>query len=169
MASVHASLRALAGTTGPGELMLRLNRFLYESTQDNKYVTLFYAELDPARRRLAYVNAGHVPPFWLGGERRRERLETGGPVLGLLEDARYDMEEIQLAPGDVVAMVTDGATEALSPDDEEFGDDRVRDLLVAASAGGAEDAVQRVAAGVNAWAGSVGCTDDLTLMVLKAT
>ncbi|HEV7498662.1 MAG TPA: SpoIIE family protein phosphatase, partial [Vicinamibacteria bacterium] len=81
MASVHASLRALAGSASPDQLMVRLNRFLFESTQDNKYVTLFYAELDPARRRLAYVNAGHVPPFWIGGARRRERLGAGGPVL----------------------------------------------------------------------------------------
>lgn len=169
MASVHASLRALAGSTGPDQLMLRLNRFLFESTQDNKYVTLFYAELDPARRRLSYVNAGHVPPFWLGGERRGERLGTGGPVLGLLEDAQYDMADIQLRPGELVAMVTDGATEALSPDDEEFGDDRLRDLLIGAASERAEAVVRRVSDRVREWAGPPGCSDDLTLMVLKAT
>ena len=128
MASVHASLRALAGSARPDQLMVRLNRFLFESTQENKYVPLFYAELDPARRRLAYVNAGHVPPFWLGADQWRARLGVGGPVLGLLESAQYDMAEVQLGPGELVAMVTDGATEALSPDDEEFGEDRLRAL-----------------------------------------
>jgi sigma-B regulation protein RsbU (phosphoserine phosphatase) len=169
MASVHASLRALAGSGAPGELMERLNRFLFESTQANKYVTLFYAELDAARRRLSYVNAGHVPPFWLGGERRRDRLGVGGPVLGLLEDARYETAEIQLAPGEMVAMVTDGATEALSPDDEEFGDERLRALLMMAVGDRAEAVVRRVSERVRDWTGAAGCSDDLTLMVLQAT
>jgi sigma-B regulation protein RsbU (phosphoserine phosphatase) len=168
MASVHASLRALAGTAGPEELMARLNRFLFESTQENKYVTLFYAELDPARSRLSYVNAGHVPPFWVGGRRRHERLGTGGPVLGLLEDARYDAAEIALAPGELVAMVTDGATEALSPGEEELGDERLRDLLEQASARRAEDVVRAVSDRVRSWTGPAGCSDDLTLLVLKA-
>ncbi len=168
MASVHASLRALAGSARPDQLMVRLNRFLFESTQENKYVTLFYAELDPARRRLAYVNAGHVPPFWVDGGERRERLGVGGPVLGLLESARYDMAEVQLASGELVAMVTDGATEALSPDDEEFGEDRLRALIETACGECAEAVVGRVSERVREWAGSAGCSDDLTLLVLKA-
>ena len=169
MASVHASLRALAGSARLDELMGRLNRFLLESTQANKYVTLFYAELDPARRRLAYVNAGHVPPFRIGAPSRRERLATGGPVLGLLEDPAYETAEVEIAPGELVAMVTDGATEALSPDDEEFGDERLRDLLASASSERAERVVRRVSEGVRTWTGPAGCSDDLTLLVLKAT
>jgi len=168
MASVHASLRALAGSARPDQLMVRLNQFLFESTQENKYVTLFYAELDPARRRLAYVNAGHVPPFWLGPDGWRARLGVGGPVLGLLEGAQYDMAEVELGPGHLVAMVTDGATEALSPDDEEFGEDRLRALLESVAADGAEGVVRRVSERVREWAGPGGCSDDLTLMVLKA-
>jgi sigma-B regulation protein RsbU (phosphoserine phosphatase) len=169
MASVHASLRALAGSARLDELMARLNRFLLESTQPNKYVTLFYAELDPARRRLAYVNAGHVPPFRIGSASRRERLATGGPVLGLLEAPTYETAEVEMVPGELVAMVTDGATEALSQDEEEFGDERLRDLLASASAESAERVVRRVSEGVRAWTGPAGCSDDLTLLVLKAT
>jgi sigma-B regulation protein RsbU (phosphoserine phosphatase) len=168
MASVHASLRALAGSARLDELMRRLNRFLLESTQANKFVTLFYAELDPAERRLAYVNAGHVPPFWVRPLARGERLATGGPVLGLLEDPTYETAEVQIAPGELVAMVTDGATEALSPDDEEFGDRRLRDLLAGAASERAEGVVRRVSDGVRAWAGPAGCSDDLTLLVVKA-
>jgi sigma-B regulation protein RsbU (phosphoserine phosphatase) len=170
MASVHASLRALAGSAAPAELVGRLNRFLFESTQENRFVTLFYAELDAPRRRLAYVNAGHVPPFWLGGARGGERLTAGGPVLGLIELARYETTEIQLEPGQVLAMVTDGATEALSPADEEFGDERLRELIASASAGGtrAEGVVRCVSERIREWAGPVGCSDDLTLMILKA-
>ncbi|HEY6546897.1 MAG TPA: SpoIIE family protein phosphatase, partial [Vicinamibacteria bacterium] len=100
MASVHASLRALAGASSPATLMTRLNRFLFESTQDNRYVTLFYGELDPASRRLRYVSGGHVPPYLLRREGGLDRLEAGGPALGLLGDATFEEGEARLEAGD---------------------------------------------------------------------
>ncbi|HKC13124.1 MAG TPA: SpoIIE family protein phosphatase, partial [Vicinamibacteria bacterium] len=167
MASVHASLQALAGTAEPAVLMARLNRFLYESTQDNKYVTLFYAELDPLARHLTYVNGGHVPPYRVTDD-RTERLGVGGPVLGLLEHVDYEVGQLRLAPGDLVAMVTDGATEALSPREEEFGDERICGVLHEATSSTAAGALRALVAAVNDWAGPAGCTDDLTALVLKA-
>jgi sigma-B regulation protein RsbU (phosphoserine phosphatase) len=168
MASVHAWLRGLAGTAEPERLMERLNRFLFESTQENKYVTLFYAELDPERGLLRYVNAGHVPPFLLRADGAAERLGCGGPVLGLIEDASYEAGEAVLSPGDLVAMVTDGVTEALSPDDQEFADERTLMALRGARGGSASDAVDALVAGVGAWTGPAGCSDDLTVLVLRA-
>ncbi len=168
MASVHASLRALAGTARPVALAARLNQFLYESTQPNKYVTLVYGELDPATRRLTYVNAGHVPPYLVGGGGAARRLEKGGPALGLLDDARYEEGQIELQPGDLVAMVTDGVTEAQSPAGEEFGDARVELALARAAGLDAGAAVQYLVAAALEWAGSAGCSDDLTVLTLKA-
>ena len=168
MASLHASLRALAGTTTPTRLMQRLNAFIFASTQANKYVTLFYGELDPASRRLLYVNAGHVPPFVSRRGGLRARLEAGGPVLGLLEEVAFEVGETSLESGDVVAVVTDGATEAASPEDVEFGDDRLLDMLEAATGCEAADVVARLVAAVRGWAGPRGCSDDLTALVLRA-
>jgi phosphoserine phosphatase RsbU/P len=168
MASVHASVRALAGTAPPTLLMDRLNRFLFDSTQDSKYVTLFYAELDPARRRLVYVNGGHVPPYHLRGGGAMERLTCGGPVLGLLEDARFEAAEVALAPGDVLAVVTDGATEALSPAEVEFGDEGLAAALRGAASQTAAGTLNSLLAAVQSWAGPAGCSDDLTALVLKA-
>lgn len=168
MASVHASLRALAGTTSPGALMQRLNTFLFESTQANKYVTLFYGELDAASRRLAYVNAGHVPPFRVASDGATDRLTAGGPVLGLLESVSFETGEIALAPGDIVAMVTDGATEALSPEETELGDERVAGALRGVAGGTSSGAVAGLLSAVDAWTGPAGCSDDLTVLVLKA-
>jgi phosphoserine phosphatase RsbU/P len=168
MASMHASLRALAGSAPPAALMDQLNHFLFASTQESKYVTLFYAELDPARRRLVYVNGGHVPPYHLRASGAVDRLEVGGPVLGLLEDARFEAGEVVLAPGELLVMVTDGATEALSPDEVEFGDERLGEALRAAAGEDASGVLARLLEAVQAWAGSAGCSDDLTALVLKA-
>lgn len=167
MASVHASLRALAGTARPVALAARLNQFLYESTQPNKYVTLVYAELDPSARRLTYVNAGHIPPY-LVRRGAASRLEKGGPALGLLDDACYEAGEVELHPGDLVAMVTDGVTEAQSMSGEEFGDARVELALSQAAGESASGALQCLVAAALEWAGSAGCSDDLTVLTLKA-
>jgi len=168
MASVHASLRAMAGSSPPAALMGRLNRFLRESTQENKYVTLFYAELDPGARRVVYVNGGHVPPCRVGADGECERLLAGGPALGLLEGADYQSGEAALAPGDVLAIVTDGVTEATSPEDREFGEEGLLRVLRAQRMQGADAVLDALVRSVRAWTGPAGCSDDLTALVLKA-
>jgi sigma-B regulation protein RsbU (phosphoserine phosphatase) len=167
MASVHASLQALAGTASPSLLMERLNRFLFLNTQANKFVTLFYAELEPASRRLAYVNAGHVPPYLVRPGAAPQRLDAGGPVLGLIDHCGYETGEVSLHPGEVLAMVTDGATEARSPEEEEFGDERVVDLLCRDAGRPASEILRSLVEAVAAWTGPAGCGDDLTALVLK--
>jgi sigma-B regulation protein RsbU (phosphoserine phosphatase) len=168
MASVHASLRAMAGSSPPASLMKRLNRFLLASTQENKYVTLFYAELDPATRRVVYVNGGHVPPCRVGADGKCERLLAGGPVLGLLDGAEYESGETVLGSGDVLAVVTDGVTEAASPEDREFGEEGVLRVVRSHLAQGADALLDALVRSVRAWAGPAGCSDDLTAVVLKA-
>jgi sigma-B regulation protein RsbU (phosphoserine phosphatase) len=168
MASVHASLRALAGTMEPAALLQRLNRFLYDSTQAHRYVTMFYAELDPAARRMVFVNAGHVPPCVLSASGEEVRLTCGGPVVGLLEDVSWEIGWLDLTPGDLIAMVSDGVTEACSPDDREFGERRLFESLRRSRDGGAEDALGAIVDAVHAWTGPAGCGDDLTAVILKA-
>jgi phosphoserine phosphatase RsbU/P len=168
MASVHASLRALAGSAAPRAMIGRLNRFLFESTQDNKYATLFYGELDLQARRFLYVNAGHVPPYLQRAAGPTDRLTVGGPVLGLIEDAAYEEGEATLCPGDLLAMVTDGATEALSPDDVEFGDERLAETVRGCGHESAPIALRQILEAARSWAGPAGCSDDLTALVLRA-
>jgi sigma-B regulation protein RsbU (phosphoserine phosphatase) len=168
MASVHASLRATAGTARPSLLMDRLNRFLCASTQESRYVTLFYAEIDPASRRLRYVNGGHIPPCLVRAGGEVERLRAGGPVIGLLEEADYEEGEVELGSGDLLAVVTDGVTEALSPGEEEFGDGRVCESLRGAG-GSAESALRRLVRTVEEWTGpTAGFDDDLTALIMRA-
>lgn len=169
MASVHAWLRALAGSEPAPRVLERLNRFVYASTETSRYVTLFYGELDPAARRLVYVNAGHVPPFVVRAHGPEERLRAGGPVLGLLDEVTLEPGEITLDPGDLVAAVTDGVTEAVDPSGREFGDERVRQTLAARAGAGARETLAGLVSSVDAWAGPAGCSDDLTALILKAT
>jgi len=169
MASVHASLQAMAGTAHPTRMLQRLNRFLYENTQTSRYVTLFYGELDPGRRSLEYVNAGHVPPYLLRADGCHERLRVGGPVIGLLEQVAPEAASVSFARGDLLAVVTDGVTEAMDPAGDEFGDAHVTPALAAGAADGAQAALASLVARVDAWTGAAGCTDDLTILTLRAT
>ncbi len=168
MASIHAWLQAMAGSARPRQVLERLDRFLNANTQTSRYVTLFYGELDPARRRLVYVNAGHVPPYLRRAGGREERLTVGGPVLGLVDDVVLEEGEVEFGPGDLLAAVTDGVTEALSPAGEEFGDERVRRVLAETAGRGAAATLSALVAAVDAWAGTAGCTDDLTALILGA-
>ena len=168
MASVHAFVHAIAGTATPALVIERLNRFLLARTQTSRFVTLFYAELDAATRRLVYVNAGHVPPYRVARDGTLSRLLEGGPAPGLLAEASYDVGELKLEPGELIAMVTDGVTEAMSPDEREFGDDGVCEVLRAIRGASAPAVLLGLVSAANAWAGGGGVSDDLTALVLKA-
>lgn len=168
MASLHASLRALAGTLPIDQLMLRLNTFLYESTSLSKYVTLFYAELDPRSGLVRYATAGHVPPFLMRADGSLSRLVSGSPVLGLLEEIACEVGELQLGPGDLIAAVTDGATEAQDGSGTEWGDERLGRALAKRRELDADALLAGVVDEVRSWTGAAGCTDDLTVLVLKA-
>jgi sigma-B regulation protein RsbU (phosphoserine phosphatase) len=169
MASVHAWLRALAGSEPAPRVLERLNRFVYASTETSRYVTLFYGELDPATRRLVYVNAGHVPPFVVRSQGSEERLRSGGPVLGLLDEVVLEPGELQLDPGDLLVAVTDGVTEAVDANGREFGDERVRQALASRKGADASETLAGLVSAVDAWTGAAGCSDDLTALILRAT
>src|SRR4051794_3916694 len=123
MASLEASLRALAPVVDdPAELMQRVNDLVYDASSSNRYATLFYAQYDPASRRLSYVNAGHNPPVVLrskGSSVDVLRLETGGPVVGLLPH-RYHSDVFRHQAGDLIVLFTDGVSESMNASLEEW-------------------------------------------------
>jgi sigma-B regulation protein RsbU (phosphoserine phosphatase) len=168
MASVHAYVQALAGTAPPERVVTRLNRFLHANTQSGRFVTFFYGELETASRRMSYVNAGHVPPYRVSRAGAVSRLGTGGPALGLIAEADFEVGLVQLEPGDTLAMVTDGVTEATTLDDREFGDEQVCEVLRRLSASPAPAILEGLVGSAIAWAGAAGCGDDLTALILKA-
>jgi sigma-B regulation protein RsbU (phosphoserine phosphatase) len=126
MASLRASLRSIASLRS-GDLasvIRHVNRLVYDSSTDNRYATFFYAEFDPTTRLLTYVNAGHNTPFVLRNSQSIP-LEATGTVIGLLADADYQQATIQLHSGDALLAVTDGISEAMNHEDEEWGEDNM--------------------------------------------
>ena len=123
MASLQASVRgqSLGGGDDIAGLVTNVNQLVYDASPENRYATFFYAQFDPATRRLIYTNGGHNPPMLLR-EQEVILLETGGPPVGLFRPACYQQAEIQLEPGDVLVFYTDGISEAENPTEDEWGE-----------------------------------------------
>ena len=129
MASLNAALRSLVISDGvpgvdPAALALRLNRHLLLNTSDDRYATFFFAVYDSTTRRLDYTNAGHLPPFFINGD-RVVKLDRGGPVIGLLDNCVYERASIDVEPGSLLVAYSDGMTEPENAYGEEFGADRL--------------------------------------------
>jgi phosphoserine phosphatase RsbU/P len=110
-----------AGT--PATTLKHVNEVLLRRTTESRFATLVYGRLD-AKGRLTYCNGGHNPPMLLG-QYGRHRLDKGGLILGAFKDATFDEGTVQLAPGDVLVVFSDGVTEALNDDGYEFGESRL--------------------------------------------
>jgi sigma-B regulation protein RsbU (phosphoserine phosphatase) len=130
MANLQASLRAmLLGSSDLGPLVGRLDREVDANTPTEMYATLFVAILDAPEARLRYVNAGHNPPFALHPDGQVEQLKSGGRPVGLLPGKSYQEGELQLQPGTILFMYSDGVVESENPAGEQLGMERVEELL----------------------------------------
>jgi sigma-B regulation protein RsbU (phosphoserine phosphatase) len=179
MAGLRASIRALALDLAldPAQIMGRMNRLVFEASETNRFATFFFAVYDPAARLLECVNAGHNPPMLL---RRAAacgtpgpvdgclvRLEADGPVIGLLEGVEYTCRSWQLAPGDLLVAFTDGFSEAMTAEDEEWGDDRLAAALEGARENSAAAVLQALFYKADAFTAGATQHDDMTALVLK--
>ena len=102
--------------------MANVSRLVFDASQSNRYATFFYAQFEPAKRKLAYTNGGHNPPVVLRGADAMP-LEVGGPPVGLFRETRYEQAEMQLEPGDLLIFFTDGFSEAENAANDEWGED----------------------------------------------
>ncbi len=130
MSNLQAAVRGLASPSlAPEDLCARLNALLCRNMASDRFVTLFYAQLDGPARRLRYVSAGHNPPFILHADGSHERLREGGGVLGVFANQAFRSGVAQLRSGDRMVLYTDGVTEAYNADEEEFGEQRLLTVL----------------------------------------
>jgi serine phosphatase RsbU (regulator of sigma subunit) len=169
VASLQAKVQALADTPGDTAAMVgRLNRGMAATCPRNRFVTLFFAVLDPLTGELAYSNAGHNPPFVVRPNGEIALLEGGGPPLGILPAMRYEEQHWKLEPGDVLLMYSDGVTEAFSPEGEEF-DERVKDVVAGKRSEPAAAIVRAVHEAVATWTAGQPATDDITVVAVRRT
>jgi sigma-B regulation protein RsbU (phosphoserine phosphatase) len=171
MASLQALVRSHAAAQADdlGAFAGEINRHLCESTDDARFATLFLGMYHDGTRRLRYVNAGHNPPILLrsGGRARLLRLVPSDTILGCFPERRWSEQEVGLEPGDLLVIFSDGIVEATNAADEQFGDDRLVDL-VERNAGLDEEALMAAIVGeVGRFLGPVPPQDDMTLIVAR--
>jgi sigma-B regulation protein RsbU (phosphoserine phosphatase) len=169
VAATRASIWALVGRDLAVRTVLRqANRFFYESAEDGRYVTLFYMVLDVPARRLLYVNAGHVPPVLLRADGTVELFEDGGVPLGLFGAPRYTEGHAALEDGDVMALYTDGIVESMDAAGEEYGRERLAEVLRRTRESSATEICNALIQDVSSFDAGAS-RDDRTLLVVKAT
>lgn len=171
MASLRASLRGMT-LDAPNDLavmMEKVNRLVYEASASNRYATFFFATYCVATRELVYVNAGHNAPFVIhqGNSADVRRLEAGGPVVGLLSFAIYEEQRLTLEPGDLLLAYTDGISEAMTVEEEEWGEERMLAAAQSLPDGTAQQILQHLFAQADRFTGKAPQYDDMTLLLLK--
>jgi sigma-B regulation protein RsbU (phosphoserine phosphatase) len=182
MASIRAALHGLtfSGTLTLARVIEGLNRIIYDSSNSNRFVTFFFGEYDPSARTLDYVNAGHNAPVLLrpstpGADSycipespcSLEHLDAGGPVLGIFSQVQYEQARVQLQPYDVLIAYTDGISEAMTADYEEWGEENMIASARMSMHRGARDIVTAVIASADEFTKGAAQNDDLSLVVLK--
>ncbi len=155
--------------TDPAEVLMRANEILDNDTQSDLFVTAFYAIWNPETQMLAYANGGHNPPLLLGQHGRCHWLNGVGMALGVIPQIDVESNEILVGPGDTVIFYTDGVTEAMNEDYDEFGEERLHLTARTHKNKDAAAIVDAITAAVNDHAGETAQSDDITLVVMKST
>jgi serine phosphatase RsbU (regulator of sigma subunit) len=171
-ALIMAAFRALVRTylragISLDEVAGALNRDLPDSTAKRAFVTALLAVLDPESGQLRYVNCGHHPPLHDGARAEQRWLDRGGPLLGHFDDARFEIGEIQLSPGDQLAIYTDGIIEARNPSGTCFGAERLADVVRAHRSLSSRDLVERIVLDARGFSEAHDFEDDVTLVLLR--
>lgn len=174
MGLLHGAIRAAsAAWNGDNHtpLAAQLNDLLCLRTSQDRFVSLFWAFFDPRKGKLRYVNAGHLPPILLrrnaSGSATALRLETGGPVLGLLPDATFEQGEVALEDGDLLVLYSDGVVEATNTMGVEFGEARVLQTGREKWDRTARQVQKAILEQVTKFIGREPLRDDMTLLVLR--
>jgi phosphoserine phosphatase RsbU/P len=167
-----ASLEALSAapiTEGldPDEIFVRVSHLLYERTPEERFATAFLAVLEPRDGRVRYANAGHNPALVLRADGRAEWLDATGIPLGILKGYGYTMRRLELAPGDLMILYTDGVTEAMSPSGEEFGADRFAEVCARHRARGLKALSRALEEELESFASGTPFDDDRTLLAVR--
>ena len=154
-----------AVASGPADALARLNTALVRRAIEGRFVTLFYAQLDPDGT-LTFCNGGHNPPFLVDGRGGVRRLETGGMPMGLFDGLPFAEESVKMEPGDLLVLFSDGVSEALDPDGAEFEDARILESIAGAPAREAPAQLEHLLSSVKTFTAGAPQNDDVTVLVV---
>ncbi len=168
MSSLHAAIHAqIAAKSTLDETVVAVNEYLAENTPANRFVTLFIGELDPAVGQFRFINAGHNPPLLGRADGTVEQLDSGGLPLGIMPFSEYEAGTVSLGTGDVLVIYSDGVSEANNLAEEEFGLERLTEVIKANVARSASAIRDKVESALSAFTGSAAPNDDITLVIVK--
>jgi sigma-B regulation protein RsbU (phosphoserine phosphatase) len=167
MANVQGLLRAFCnGEREITEAIRQVNRSVSRGASGGKFITLFYAEVDYGKGLLRYTNAGHNYPMLRRAGGSIEELTEGGLLLGLFDDATYDLGEIAFSAGDSLLLYSDGISEATDSRGDLYGEDRLRSLWQDCATSTSGEVIDRLLKDVESFRGSAGQSDDMTAVVV---
>ena len=159
---------AAIGTSDPGEALREVNELLYEENETMMFVTVLYSIYDPETGTLTYSNGGHDAPLLVRSDGTSELLPlTGGVALGVAPDFEFPSQSIQLEAGDTVVLYTDGVTEAMNGEGEQFGVSRMHEVFAANPPENSEQAARAMFDAVRDFVGDTPQSDDITCLVLR--
>jgi sigma-B regulation protein RsbU (phosphoserine phosphatase) len=168
MALSRTILRTVAfNRKNPAEVLIRTNEIIYNDTTSDHFVTVFYALWNPEDQSFHYANGGHNPPVLITAGGETNLLSSDGIALGVLRDISISEKSIKLNKGDCIVFYTDGVTEAMNEDFDEFGLERLIMVTQDARSGTAEEIVSAIHSAIDDHAGSTPQFDDTTMVVLK--
>ncbi|NBO65760.1 MAG: FHA domain-containing protein [Acidobacteria bacterium] len=168
MSSIHAAVRANTRThLSACEVVTEINNYICDNSPANRYVTLFYSEIDPDTHRMTYINAGHNPPILVRTSGGLQRLDIGGLPVGITPLAAYTQGEVTLGSGDVLVIFSDGVTDSLSESGEDFGETRLISAISENRHRTAAGIRDRIDEALGRFVGKASSVDDLTVVIVK--
>jgi len=169
MAVSRTLLRATASRGfAPDECMQQVNQTLHQESISSMFVTCFYGVLNTRTGEIHCSNGGHNPPYILRADGRVEAVEVfGGLILGAFRHAAYEKREIGLQPGDCIFLYTDGITEAMNPDGEQFTSERLVESLKSVNGSAVEEIVRKVIENVRRFTAGAAQSDDMTILAIR--
>ena len=159
---------AAIGTGDPGEALQEVNDLLYEENETMMFVTVLYSVYNPETGRLTYSNGGHDAPMLIRPDGSSELLPlTGGVALGVAPDFKFPSQTVQLEPGDTIMLYTDGVTEAMDENGEQFGVERMHEVFAGNPPENSQQAAEAMFQAVRDFVGDTPQSDDITCLVLR--
>jgi sigma-B regulation protein RsbU (phosphoserine phosphatase) len=168
MANLQSALRVMmVPEVNLAEVVEKLNTLIYNNTGLDKFITFFIGILNTKKHTLEYVNAGHNNPILCSPQNEMRFLDIGGIILGIMPGYSYNTGSISLKKGDFILTYTDGVNEAINPGEEEFGEERLYELVKSHTKQPVKQIVENVWQAIDKFAAGYPQADDVTMLAVR--